>query len=131
MPFLTFHVPKHIAPMAVGGNKNALIREVGADGKREWSYDLVDTNCPCNLCVYTHMYLQEPLWCTDPWCPTQSSWPASAPASFLVRPSSVSAIWRSVASLSLMALISSMARTASSAADLPVAFGCACRYVLL
>ncbi|KAH9964823.1 PLAC8 family-domain-containing protein [Russula compacta] len=41
--------PQQIAPMAVGGNKNALIREVGADGKRDWSYDLIDTNCPCNL----------------------------------------------------------------------------------
>ncbi|KAI0249606.1 PLAC8 family-domain-containing protein [Lactifluus subvellereus] len=43
--------------MSAGGNKNALNREIGADGKREWSFGLLDCFNACGLCC----------WAT--WCP--------------------------------------------------------------
>ncbi|KAI0249609.1 PLAC8 family-domain-containing protein [Lactifluus subvellereus] len=49
--------PQDVAQMKVGGNKNALSREVGADGKREWSFGLFDCFSACGLCC----------WAT--WCP--------------------------------------------------------------
>ncbi|KAI9450103.1 PLAC8-domain-containing protein [Lactarius psammicola] len=49
--------PQAIAPMGAGGNRNALNREVGADGQRDWSFDLFDCTSECGLCC----------WAT--WCP--------------------------------------------------------------
>ncbi|KAH8981350.1 PLAC8 family-domain-containing protein [Lactarius hatsudake] len=43
--------------MAAGGNRNALNREVGADGLRDWSFGLFDCTSECGLCC----------WAT--WCP--------------------------------------------------------------
>ncbi|KAI9438045.1 PLAC8 family-domain-containing protein [Lactarius indigo] len=43
--------------MAAGGNKNALNREVGVDGRRDWSFDLFDCTSECGLC------------CFAAWCP--------------------------------------------------------------
>jgi hypothetical protein len=43
--------PKAIAPMKIGGNKNSLNREIGADGKRNWSYGLFDCFGECGLCM--------------------------------------------------------------------------------
>ncbi|KAI0305344.1 PLAC8-domain-containing protein [Multifurca ochricompacta] len=42
---------------AGGGNKNTLNREVGVDGKRDWSFGLFDCFSECGLCC----------WAT--WCP--------------------------------------------------------------
>ena len=41
--FSHFYFPKGIAQMSAGGNKNALNREIGVDGKREWSFGLFDS----------------------------------------------------------------------------------------
>ncbi|KAH9052690.1 PLAC8 family-domain-containing protein [Lactarius vividus] len=49
--------PQATAPMAAGGNKNASNREVGADGRRDWSHDLFDCTSACGLC------------CWAAWCP--------------------------------------------------------------
>jgi hypothetical protein len=38
--------------MKVGGNKNSLNREIGGDGKREWSYGLFDCFSDCPLCAW-------------------------------------------------------------------------------
>lgn len=38
------------APMKAGGNKNALNREVGGDGLRDWSYGLLDCFAARRLC---------------------------------------------------------------------------------
>ncbi|KAI0249127.1 PLAC8 family-domain-containing protein [Lactifluus subvellereus] len=43
--------------MTAGGNKNALNREIGADGKRDWSFGLFDCFSTCGLC------------CWAVWCP--------------------------------------------------------------
>ena len=37
--------------MAVGGNKNANNRPIGADGKRDWSFGLFDCFARCQLCT--------------------------------------------------------------------------------
>lgn len=37
--------------MAAGGNKNALNREVGSDGKRDWSFGLFDCFDECGVCM--------------------------------------------------------------------------------
>ena len=37
--------------MKAGGKKNALDREIGADGKREWSFGLFDCFNACNVCM--------------------------------------------------------------------------------
>jgi hypothetical protein len=38
-------------PMVAGGNKNALNRPVGPDGKRDWTYGLFDCFDACGLCT--------------------------------------------------------------------------------
>ncbi|KAH9968279.1 PLAC8 family-domain-containing protein [Russula dissimulans] len=43
--------------MAVGGNKNSQNCQIGVDGKRKWSYGLLDCFSACGLCC----------WAT--WCP--------------------------------------------------------------
>jgi hypothetical protein len=40
--FAFFYFLKAIGQMNMGGNKNALNREIGEDGKRAWSYGLFD-----------------------------------------------------------------------------------------
>ncbi|KAI9438048.1 hypothetical protein H4582DRAFT_2129116 [Lactarius indigo] len=49
--------PQATAPMAAGGNRNALNREVAVDGQRDWSFGLFDCTSECGLCC----------WAT--WCP--------------------------------------------------------------
>ncbi|KAI9450097.1 PLAC8 family-domain-containing protein [Lactarius psammicola] len=49
--------PQATAPMGAGGNRNALNREVGVDGQRDWSFDLFDCTSKCGLC------------CWAAWCP--------------------------------------------------------------
>ncbi|KAH9969284.1 PLAC8 family-domain-containing protein [Lactifluus volemus] len=44
--------PQAIAPMKIGGNKNSLNCEIGADGKRNWSYGLFDCFGECGLCCW-------------------------------------------------------------------------------
>ncbi|KAH9052687.1 PLAC8 family-domain-containing protein [Lactarius vividus] len=39
--------PQATAPMAAGGNRNALNREVGTDGRRDWSHGLFDCTAEC------------------------------------------------------------------------------------
>ena len=39
--------------MAAGGNRNALNREVGLDGRRDWSFGLFDCISDCGLCMST------------------------------------------------------------------------------
>ncbi|KAI0249608.1 hypothetical protein BJV78DRAFT_1283862 [Lactifluus subvellereus] len=41
--------PQGTAQMKVGGNKNALNREIGADGRREWRFGLFDCFNACGL----------------------------------------------------------------------------------
>jgi hypothetical protein len=38
--------------MSAGGNKNALNRPIGPDGKRDWSYGLFDCFSECRFCTY-------------------------------------------------------------------------------
>jgi hypothetical protein len=52
---------KGTAEMCVGGNKNALNRTIGADGKREWSYGLFDCSKACGLCTYQPMPPTRPI----------------------------------------------------------------------
>lgn len=49
--------PQATAPMAAGGNRNVLNREVGVDGRRDWSYGLFDCTSECGTC------------CWAAWCP--------------------------------------------------------------
>lgn len=37
--------------MSATGNKNALNREIGADGKRDWSYQMNDYKSARAICV--------------------------------------------------------------------------------
>jgi hypothetical protein len=41
---------KAVVPMKAAGNKNALNREVGEDGLRDWSYGLLDCFAARRLC---------------------------------------------------------------------------------
>lgn len=41
--------------MSMGGNKNALNRELGVDGRRDWSYGLFDCTSECGLCTLTSL----------------------------------------------------------------------------
>ncbi|KAI9430039.1 PLAC8-domain-containing protein [Lactarius indigo] len=49
--------PQATTSMAVGGNRNALNREVAVDGQRDWSFGLFDCTSACGLC------------CSATWCP--------------------------------------------------------------
>jgi len=49
--------PQATAAMAVGGNKNTLNRPYGPDGKRDWSFGLLDCFSACGPC------------CLATWCP--------------------------------------------------------------
>ncbi|KAN0139504.1 PLAC8 family domain containing protein, partial [Lactarius tabidus] len=40
------------APMGAGGNRNALNRELGVDGQRDWSHGLFSCTEDCGLCCY-------------------------------------------------------------------------------
>ncbi|KAH9046620.1 PLAC8 family-domain-containing protein, partial [Lactarius hengduanensis] len=44
------------APMVAGGNRNALNREVGTDGRRDWSHGLFDCTAECAVCCWA-------MWC--------------------------------------------------------------------
>src|SRR6266702_6296271 len=63
--------------MATGGNRNALNREVGADGRRDWSFGLFGCTAECGLCMSTSLVkrscmLADPLslaGCWAAWCP--------------------------------------------------------------
>ena len=63
--------------MTVGGNRNALSREVGVDGQRDWSFGLFDCTDECKLCMSTSLVklsysVAEPLspeGCWAAWCP--------------------------------------------------------------
>jgi hypothetical protein len=70
--------------MSVDGNKNALNRPIGEDGKREWSYDIVDpSGWGCRTCIRStrtvfsyadHLLFFPPLssflaGCFVTWCP--------------------------------------------------------------
>ena len=39
--------------MGAGGNRNALNREVGVDGQRDWSHGLFSCIEDCRLCMLT------------------------------------------------------------------------------
>ena len=58
MPWLTIRSQKRLVPMSIGGDRNALNREIGADGKRNWSFDSVPK--PCCLGVYTRVLESAP-----------------------------------------------------------------------
>ena len=63
--------------MAAGGNRNALNREIGVDGQRDWSFGLCDCTDECGLCMSTGLVklsynLAEPLSLEGCWalcCP--------------------------------------------------------------
>ena len=63
--------------MAAGGNRNVLNREVGVDGRRDWSFGLCDFTDECGLCMSTALAkisynLAESLsleGCWAAWCP--------------------------------------------------------------
>jgi hypothetical protein len=48
---LKYGSSKGTAPMKAGGNKNALNRELGADGQRDWSFGLFDCFDTLGLCM--------------------------------------------------------------------------------
>ncbi|KAI9450099.1 PLAC8-domain-containing protein [Lactarius psammicola] len=54
---LTSSQPQATAPMTIGGNRNTLNRELGVDGRRDWSFGLFDCTSECGLC------------CWAAWCP--------------------------------------------------------------
>ena len=49
--FFFFFATQGTAPMAAGGNKNALNCPIGPDGQRDWSYGLFDCFSACGLCA--------------------------------------------------------------------------------
>ncbi|SRR6266702_442267 len=63
--------------MGAGGNRNTLNREVGADGRRDWSHDLFDCTSACGLCMSISLVklsciLADPVslpGCWAAWCP--------------------------------------------------------------
>ncbi|KAH9164941.1 hypothetical protein EDB89DRAFT_2014178 [Lactarius sanguifluus] len=63
--------------MVAGGNRNALNREVGTDGRRDWSHGLFDCTAECAVCmsiglVERSCMLANPLFlagCWAMWCP--------------------------------------------------------------
>ena len=64
--------------MAAGGNRNALNREVGADGRRDWSFGLFDCTSACGLCISTSLVKLSVCWLTRfPW---QAAGPPGVPA---------------------------------------------------
>lgn len=42
---------KGTTSMTTSGNKNVLNREIGVDGKRDWSFGLFDCFSACGLCM--------------------------------------------------------------------------------
>jgi hypothetical protein len=44
-------VSKNVRQMATGSRRNALNREIGADGLRDWSYGLFDCFSEWGICV--------------------------------------------------------------------------------
>ncbi|KAH9007362.1 PLAC8 family-domain-containing protein [Lactarius deliciosus] len=64
--------------MAAGGNRNALNREVGVDGQRDWSFDLFDCTSACDICMLISSSVKRSYKLADPvsltgcwaaWCP--------------------------------------------------------------
>ena len=60
--------------MVTGGNRNALNRQVGVDGQRDWSHDLFSCTDECCLCMSTQFScilvdLISPAGCWAVWCP--------------------------------------------------------------
>jgi hypothetical protein len=55
LSYVTTHpcLSQSIVPMSAGGNKNALNRPIGPDGKRDWSYGLFDCFSECGLCTWS------------------------------------------------------------------------------
>lgn len=49
--FICLFPSQGTVPMVAGGNKNALNRPVGPDGKRDWTYGLFDCFDACGLCT--------------------------------------------------------------------------------
>ncbi|KAF8257531.1 PLAC8 family-domain-containing protein [Lactarius quietus] len=45
--------PQGTTPMAAGGNRNLLNREVGVDGLRDWSFGLFKCTDECGLCCWS------------------------------------------------------------------------------
>jgi hypothetical protein len=67
-------------PMVVGGNKNANNRPIGADGKRDWSFGLLDCFPRCSLCTHQNwstrvtfhiltIFHLSTVGCWAAWCP--------------------------------------------------------------
>ena len=43
--------------MATGGNRNALNREIGVDGHRDWSFGLLDCTHECGICMSSSLVI--------------------------------------------------------------------------
>ena len=77
--------------MKAGGKKNALDREIGADGKREWSFGLFDCFSACNICMSDR---PTKLRCMLTRSSSQAAWPPCALVSFLAGTGSVFIVCR-------------------------------------
>jgi hypothetical protein len=74
---LLFTFLKGAAPMTAGNNRNALNREVAADGTRDWSFGLCSCFDACGLCMCRVPQPGQPLItplsplavCWAFWCP--------------------------------------------------------------
>jgi hypothetical protein len=67
------------APMGAGGNRNALNRELGVDGQRNWSHGLLSCTEDCGLCMSTIWLNFLIIWLSRfPW---EVATPPAVPAS--------------------------------------------------
>jgi hypothetical protein len=53
--------------MNEGGNKNALNREIGSDGKRDWSFGLFDCSPRYRLCTVIDSIYRSPRVANPPY----------------------------------------------------------------
>ena len=72
-----------------GGNKNALNREIGMDGMREWSHGLLDFSNECRLCTWGQTGTTKTHRITDCCLRPQAAGPRGALVSFIARTSNV------------------------------------------
>ena len=88
--------------MTVGGNRNALNREVGVDDQRDWSFGLFDCTSECGLCTSTSLLKLSYYLADIPW---QSAVPSCVPAWSTLKINSGSDICSNEALLSRVGVI--------------------------
>jgi hypothetical protein len=116
--------------MTVGGNRNALNREVAADGTRDWSFGLCSCFDACGICMCRIPQPGQPLITIPLSSPTlQAAGLSGVLALFTARPSSVCTTCRLRALLFLVVATHVTLTASFMAVWQPAVMVGSCRYV--